>query len=143
MQEQTKPEEMRQRTKQFSYRVLKLFRALPRNAEGYIVGKQLLRSGTSVAANYRAVCRARSKAEFIAKLGVVLEEADESVFWLEFIDDNEILKKSRVAALLNEARQLTAIFAASQATAKAGNNGSMAQWPDDSISKAKSKAAGR
>lgn len=86
--------------------------------EAQVIGKQLLRSGTSVAANYRAACRARSKAEFIAKIGIVLEEVDESVLWIEMLIDAEILKKERVDQLLNEARQLTAIFTASRQTAK-------------------------
>ena len=82
------------------------------------MGKQLLRCGTSVAANYRAVCRARSKPEFIARVGVVVEEADESVFWLEMLTDNGIMKAVRVEPLLNEAKELTAIFTAAQETAK-------------------------
>ena len=82
------------------------------------MGKQLLRCGTSVAANYRAACRARSKAEFVAKIGVVLEEIDESVLWIEMLIDAGILKKERLDQLLNEARQLTAIFTASRQTAK-------------------------
>jgi four helix bundle protein len=86
--------------------------------EAQVIGKQLLRSGTSVAANYRAACRARSKAEFIAKIGIVLEEGDESVLWVEMLIDAEILKKQRVDSLLDEARQLTAIFTASRQTAK-------------------------
>jgi four helix bundle protein len=81
--------------------------------EAQVIGKQLLRSGTSVAANYRAACRARSKAEFIAKIGIVLEEVDESVLWIEMLIDAAILKKERVDPLLNEARQLTAILAIS------------------------------
>ncbi|HEY3767759.1 MAG TPA: four helix bundle protein, partial [Candidatus Angelobacter sp.] len=102
----------------FALRIVKLFRALPRAVEAQVIGKQLLRSGTSVAANYRAACRARSKAEFIAKIGIVLEEVDESVLWIEMLIDAEILKKQRVDPLLNEARQLTAIFTASRQTAK-------------------------
>ncbi len=82
------------------------------------MGKQLLRSGTSVAANYRAACRARSRAEFIAKLGVVLEEVDESVLWIEMLVDSGIVKKEQLNQLLSEARQLTAIFTASRQTAK-------------------------
>jgi four helix bundle protein len=82
------------------------------------MGKQLLRCGTSVAANYRAACRARSKAEFVAKIGVVLEEVDESVLWIEMLIDAGILKKERLDQLLNEASQLTAIFTASRHTAK-------------------------
>src|SRR5437870_3340560 len=114
----TKPEELRERTRQFAYRIVRLFRSLPTTAEAQVAGKQLLRSGTSVAANYRAVCRARSKAEFVAKIGVVLEEADESVFWLEMILDNKIMQPQRMEPLLVEARELTAIFAASQQTAR-------------------------
>ena len=87
----TKNEQLRERTKQFALRVIRLFRALPDKADAQIVGKQLLRCGTSVAANYRAVCRSRSKAEFIARLGVVAEEADESVFWLEMIEESKML----------------------------------------------------
>jgi four helix bundle protein len=111
-------EQLRDRTKAFALRIVKLFRALPRAVEAQVIGKQLLRSGTSVAANYRAACRARSKAEFIAKIGIVLEEVDESVLWIEMLIDAEILKKQRVDPLLNEARQLTAIFTASRQTAK-------------------------
>lgn len=81
------------------------------------MGKQVLRSGTSVAANYRAVCRARSKAEFIAKVGMVVEEADETVFWLELLADSGIVGESQVVGLLDEARQLVAMFAASRRTA--------------------------
>jgi four helix bundle protein len=111
-------EQLRDRTKAFALRIVKLFRALPRAVEAQVIGKQLLRSGTSVAANYRAACRARSKAEFIAKIGIVLEEVDESVLWIEMLIDAAILKKERVDPLLNEARQLTAIFTASRQTAK-------------------------
>jgi four helix bundle protein len=111
-------EQLRDRTKAFALRIVKLFRALPRAVEAQVIGKQLLRSGTSVAANYRAACRARSKAEFIAKIGIVLEEVDESALWIEMLIDAEILKKQRVDPLLNEARQLTAIFTASRQTAK-------------------------
>ena len=78
----TKQEILKNRTKQFAVRIVRLFRALPKNDEARIIGKQVLRSGTSIAANYRAVCRARSNAEFISKIGTVVEEADETVFWL-------------------------------------------------------------
>jgi four helix bundle protein len=82
------------------------------------LGQQLLDAATSVAANYRAACRARSRAEFIAKLGTVLEEADESLFWLELMVDAEVVTKSRVERLLKEADELTAIFTTSVKTAK-------------------------
>ena len=116
------PEELRGRTKQFANRVVKLFRALPHTGDAEVLGKQLLRSGTSVAANYRAVCRARSKREFISKIGTVVEEADESVYWLEMMYDNKIVPPQRLELLLKEARELTAIFAAAQETARHGRN---------------------
>lgn len=114
----TKQEELKDRTKQFAIRIIKLFRALPKTDEARIIGKQVLRSGTSVGANYRAVCRARSGAEFIAKIGVVVEEADETVFWLELLVETEIISSKNMASLLDEANELLAIFAASQITAK-------------------------
>ena len=107
-------EELKKRTKQFAIRIIKLFRSLPRTEEARVIGKQMLRSGTSVAANYRAVCRARSKAEFIAKVGVVVEESDETVLWLELLVDTQIVSASRMTKLLAEANELLAIFAASQ-----------------------------
>jgi len=114
----TKQEILKDRTKQFAIRIVKLFRALPKNDEARVIGKQVLRSGTSVAANYRAVCRARSGAEFIAKIGVVVEEADETVFWLELLVETEIISLQKMESLINEANELLAIFAASQTTAK-------------------------
>ena len=113
------PEELRSRTKAFAVRILRLFRALPRSAEAQIVGRQLARSGTSVAANYRAACRARSHAEFLSRIGVVAEEADETVFWLELMMDAELMPARRVELLLGEARELTAIFSSSRQTARA------------------------
>src|SRR5580692_12581436 len=94
--------ELKLRTKQFALRILKLVSALPRSTEERAVGNQLVRSGTSVGANYRAACRGRSKAEFIAKLGTVEEEADESAFWLEIIIDGKLLKPKLVEGLLQE-----------------------------------------
>jgi four helix bundle protein len=114
----TPQEELRQRTKQFAYRVIRLFRSLPRKPEAQVIGKQLLRSATSIAANYRAAGRARSPAEFVSKIGVVLEEADESQFWLECLVDNGIVKASLLADLLKESEELVRIFSASQQTAK-------------------------
>ncbi len=112
-------EELKQRTKQFGLRVIRLTEALPRNRVADVIGKQLLRAATSVGANYRAACRARSKADFISKIGVVEEEADESVFWLEMIVDARLMSQSRVSELLQEASELTAIFTATSRTAKA------------------------
>src|SRR6266571_6754173 len=84
--------DLKARTKQFALRVIKLVDALPRTIQGRAVANQIIRSATSVAANYRAACRARSRAEFIAKIGVVEEEADESAFWMELIIEGELLK---------------------------------------------------
>ena len=114
----TKTEELRERTKRFAIRIIRLFRALPRSVEAQVIGKQLLRCGTSVAANYRAACRARSKAEFIARLGVVAEEADESVLWLELLEETNVLSHERLVEIAKEAKELAAIFSASQKTAK-------------------------
>jgi four helix bundle protein len=118
----TTPEELRNRTKEFALRTIRLFRALPRSPEAQIMGKQLLRAGTSVGANYRAVCRSRSKAEFIAKLGIVVEEADESAFWLELLIETNTFKKEKLEGLLQEARELTALFNASRTTTKRSQN---------------------
>lgn len=113
-----KTEELRKRSMQFALRVVRLFRSLPSSAEARVVGQQLLRSGTSVAANYRAVCKARSRADFISKLGIVEEEVDENVFWLEFLVEAQMVLRERMSDLIGEAKQLTAIFAASRRTAK-------------------------
>jgi four helix bundle protein len=112
------PEEIRQRTKTFAIRIVRLFRALPKSVEAQVMGKQLLRSGTSVAANYRAVCRARSSAEFVARMGIVAEEADESVLWLELLADTGTVSREKLRDITQEAKELTAIFSASQKTAK-------------------------
>ena len=109
--------ELLERTKQFALRVFKLVGALPQTIQGRAVASQLIRSGTSVAANYRAACRARSKPEFVAKLGVVEEEADESAFWLELTMETNLLSASKVKALLNEASEIVAIMASSKKTA--------------------------
>ena len=113
--------ELKGRTKSFAIRIVTLFRSLPRSPDAQTLGKQLLRSGTSVAANYRAVCRSRSRAEFIAKMGVVMEEADESVFWLELLSETGVVKAERAKNLLEEANELVAIFGASLRTAKDGS----------------------
>lgn len=112
-------QELKDRTKRFSLRVLKVVNALPDTVAGRAIGGQLIRSGASVAANYRAACICRSKAEFIAKLGIVLEEADESCFWLEFIIEGELLDAKRVESLLAEGEELRAIFISSIRSAKA------------------------
>jgi four helix bundle protein len=108
------PQVMRARTKAFALRIIKLFRALPARADAQVIGKQLLRSGTAVAANYRAACRSRSRVEFIAKIGVVVEEADESMLWIELLGEAGILSAARLEGLHQEARELTAIFTATR-----------------------------
>lgn len=109
-------EVLKKRTKEFALRIIKLIDALPNTTAGKTIGKQVIRSGTSVAANYRAVCRARSKADFISKLGVVIEEADETAFWLEIIIESKLLKKELVDALLQEANEIIAIMVSSRMT---------------------------
>ena len=111
-----KTEELLKRTKSFALRIIRLFRSLPRTPEVQIIGKQLLRSGTSVGANYRSACRGRSRAEFASKIGVVLEEADETVYWLELLVDTGSVKKERLDGLLKEACELVAIFTAARYT---------------------------
>lgn len=101
---------LKQRTKEFALRIIKLFQALPKNEEARIVGKQLLRSATSVAANYRATCRARSEAEFFSKISIVVEEADESLFWLEILHEAEIVSLDRLKLLLQEAEEIVKIM---------------------------------
>jgi four helix bundle protein len=115
---QSQPEQLRDRTKAFALRVIRLFRSLPYKTDTQVLGKQLLRCGTSVAANYRAACRARSKAEFVARIGIVVEEADEAVLWLELLIESGIIKTEMTEKLLQEAKKLAAIFTASQQTAK-------------------------
>jgi four helix bundle protein len=109
-------EVLKKRTKDFALRVLRSCQALPKNYMGDVVGKQLLRSATSVAVNYRAACRARSQAEFSAKLQIVIEEADESAFWLELIEESGLLPAERLSDLRKEADELTAIFVSSRKT---------------------------
>lgn len=109
--------EVKERTKQFALDVLQLIAQLPRSTEGRIVANQLGRSETSVGANYRAACRAKSKADFTAKLGIVEEEADESCYWLELVMDGQVLPTASVESILKEANEITAIIVASRKTA--------------------------
>ena len=106
-------DELQKRTKQFALRVFTMAGHLPKNAAARTVANQLVRSASSVGANYRAACRARSKADFISKITVVLEEADESCYWLELVVEGEMLPAERIKPLLQEANELTAIIAAS------------------------------
>jgi four helix bundle protein len=110
--------EMKARTKKFALRILDLADALPKSRSGNVIAGQIVRSGTSVAANYRALCRAKSRADFINKTSIVEEEADESCFWLELLIDRGLLPPRRVQPLLIEANELTAIFVASRKTVR-------------------------
>ena len=111
-------EELKNRTKQFALRTIKLTNALPNTEIGRIIKNQLLRCSTSVASNYRAVCRSRSMLDFIAKLSVVEEEADESAFWLEIIIECGLIKKELVEPLLKEANEIVAIMVSSKKTSR-------------------------
>ncbi len=111
--------ELKKRTKAFALRVIKMSQALPTTRAANVINSQILRSATSIAANYRAVGRARSKAEFIAKLGVVVEETDETVLRLELLVESGIVKPEKLRDLLDEANQLLSIFSASRRTARA------------------------
>ena len=111
-------DELRARTRAFSLRVIKLIQSLPKSLVAEVLGKQLLRSATSVGANYRAATRAQSHKMFVAKLSIVVEEADESVFWLELIRDAGLVKPERLAGLLDESEQIMKIMSASRKTAK-------------------------
>jgi four helix bundle protein len=116
--EASKPEELRDRTKEFAIRIVKMCRSLPRTEDARVLGKQVLRSGTSVAANYRAVCRSRSRPGFTSKLTVVTEEADETVFWLELLVDTGVVPMEKMANLLAEANELVKIFGSSLRTVR-------------------------
>ena len=111
-------EQMKRRTKEFAKSIIKLCRLLPNNREGRLIGNQIFRSGTSIAANYRAVCRARSTADFISKLAIVEEEADETLFWLEIIEEMKILDNTLINSLMKENDELIAIIVSSIKTAR-------------------------
>ena len=110
---------MKKRTRLFALRVIRLVESLPATKTADVIGKQVLRSATSVGANYRASCRAKSQADFIAKMGIVEEEADETIYWLELLTDSGQVKKDRLESLLDEANQIVAIVVSSIKTARA------------------------
>jgi four helix bundle protein len=114
----TTSDELKRRTKTFALMAIRLCQAVPRGQAGTVITRQLLRSATSVGANYRAVCRARSTADFVSKLGIVLEEADETLFWLELLIESGVANPDKAAPLLREANELVSIFVASLRTAK-------------------------
>lgn len=111
-------DEMKSRTKQFGLRIVRVVQSLNQDHVGRVIGKQLLRCGTSVGANYRAACRARSPAEFRAKLGIVEEEADECIYWMEMLIDADVIPKQRLEGLMKEANELLAIIVTSITTSK-------------------------
>ncbi len=113
--------ELQKRTKAFHVAVIKVCDQLPRNAAGFELAKQLIRSAGSVGANYRAACTGKSTADFIYKLEIVIEEANESLYWLEVCVDSALLETEKAAALIKEANELTSIFVASVKTIKANN----------------------
>ncbi len=111
---------LKERTQNLALRIIKLVESLPNTQTARIVGKQLLRCGTSVGANYRAACRGRSRADFISKLGIVEEEADEAIYWIEILIKSDLVKQSKVENLLDETRQILAIVISSINTARGG-----------------------
>ena len=113
------PDELKRRTKRFAVDTIRFQRKLPRTEEGRIIGRQLLRAGTSIGANYRAVCQAKTDPDFIYKLGVCVDESDETAYWLEILVDADVVTAAATAALLREAGELTRIFAASRQTVRA------------------------
>lgn len=117
--------ELRTRTKNFALRIMKLVAALPNTVQGRAIAGQLMRAGSSVGANYRAVCRARSRKDFINKLGIVIEEADECGFWLEIIADGGLISSGRIQPLLKEANELVAIMVAARSTTIRRNRSSI------------------
>ncbi len=114
--DERKHADLRQRTKDFGLRIIRMWKSLPNTAVANVLGKQLLRSATSVAANYRAACIAKSEADFYNKIKICQEEADESILWIEYLIEGEILPETKLSSLLDEARQLAAIMTASSLT---------------------------
>ncbi len=112
------PEELKKRTKLFGLRCIKVVESLPNTRTTEVLGKQLLRSATSVGANYRSACRAQSRAHFVSKVAIVIEEADESLYWLEMIVEAELLPEHKLQELLKEGNEIVAILTASSRTAK-------------------------
>jgi four helix bundle protein len=114
-------EELKIRSKKFALMIIQLVEYLPNSLAGRTIGNQIIRSGTSVAANYRAACRARSGADFVSKITLVEEECDETQFWLELIEESKLIELEKIQALIKEANELTAIFTASGKTARLNN----------------------
>jgi four helix bundle protein len=117
-----KHNDLKDRTKKFALRIIRLVEALPKGRATDVIGKQLLRSGTSVGSNYRAACRAKSPADFISKMGTVEEEADESIFWMELLIDSKLVSKERLFDLMKEADEIVSIIVSSIKTARRKKN---------------------
>ncbi len=115
-------EDFKKRTKAFALRVIRLVESLPNTRPSRMIGNQLLRSGTSVGANYRAACRARSRAEFVSKIGIVEEECDESVYWMELLVESGQMKLPRLSGLMTEGNELLSLVVASSRTARSRSN---------------------
>ncbi|MGR3311166.1 MAG: four helix bundle protein [Candidatus Brocadiales bacterium] len=115
-------EDLKERTKNFALNIIRLTELLPRNRTADIISRQLLRSGTSVGANYRAACRARSRADFISKMGIVEEEADEALYWLELLLDAKLVNQNQIQNLMDEANAIIAIVVTSIKTARKNKN---------------------
>lgn len=128
-----KHQNLKDRTKAFAGAIVKLVQGLPRGRESWTLGIQLIRSGTSVGANYRAACRARSPKEFVAKLGIVEEEADESIFWLELLEESGLIDGGKVAPIRREANELLAITISSIRTARRGRLNSALRTPQSAL----------
>lgn len=111
-------ENLKLRTKQFALRIIRLVNSLPKNMVGNVLGKQLLRSGTGVGANYRSACRSRSAADFISRISIAEEEADESLFWMELLVESNVISESKALNLMQEANELVSIFVSSAKTAR-------------------------
>jgi four helix bundle protein len=118
-----KPEELGGRTKRFALRIIRLYGALPKSVEAQVIGKKVLRSGTSVGAHYREAVRARSTAEFVSKIEGALQELEETIYWLELVSESGLLPAARLTELTEEAKQLTAILVACAKNAKARKQG--------------------
>ena len=136
------PQQMKDRTKKFGLRVIRATQSVPRNRLAGVLAGQLMRSGTSVGANYRAACRARSKAEFLAKLGIVEEEADESLYWMELLVEAGLVREERISSLMQEANEIVSITVASinttrKTTARVAKKKSAIRNPKSKIKKGK------
>ncbi len=114
--------DLKERTKRFALRIVRMYSALPKSAEAHVMGKQVLRSGTSVAANYREACRARSPAEFVSKMGIVEQELDETQLWLELLVESGVVAEEKMKDLLSETDELLRITVSSITTTKKGRN---------------------